>query len=59
MAKPLEVIVKKDFFIELRLPYAAVRGEQLEVKAILYNYSPGPATVSLGHSSKPTAPHLY
>ncbi|KAE8300817.1 Complement C3 Complement C3 beta chain Complement C3 alpha chain [Larimichthys crocea] len=45
VAKPLEVIVKKDFFIELRLPYAAVRGEQLEVKAILYNYSPGPATV--------------
>ncbi|XP_019117290.2 complement C3-like isoform X2 [Larimichthys crocea] len=45
VAKPLEVIVKKDFFIELRLPYAAVRGEQLEVKAILYNYSPDPATV--------------
>ncbi|KAG8015205.1 Complement C3 [Nibea albiflora] len=45
VAKPLEVIVKKDFFIELKLPYAAVRGEQLQVKAILYNYSPDPATV--------------
>uniref|UniRef100_A0A7N8XUY0 Complement C3 n=1 Tax=Mastacembelus armatus TaxID=205130 RepID=A0A7N8XUY0_9TELE len=37
---PLEVIVRKDFFIDLRLPYSAVRGEQLEIKAILHNYSP-------------------
>ncbi|XP_033985455.1 complement C3-like [Trematomus bernacchii] len=42
---PLEVIVRKQFFIDLRLPYSAVRGEQLEVKAILHNYSPDPATV--------------
>ncbi|KAK1885951.1 Complement C3 [Dissostichus eleginoides] len=42
---PLEVIVRKDFFIDLRLPYYAVWGEQLEVKAILHNYSPDPATV--------------
>ncbi|XP_033961667.1 complement C3-like [Pseudochaenichthys georgianus] len=42
---PLEVIVRKDFFIDLRVPYSAVRGEQLEVKAILHNYSPDPATV--------------
>nr|AHF81487.1 complement component pro-C3-1 [Trematomus bernacchii] len=42
---PLEVIVRKEFFIDLRLPYSAVRGEQLEVKAILHNYSPDPAIV--------------
>ncbi|KAK5899739.1 hypothetical protein CesoFtcFv8_009183, partial [Champsocephalus esox] len=42
---PLEVIVRKEFFIDLRVPYSAVRGEQLEVKAILHNYSPDPATV--------------
>ncbi|KAF3833602.1 hypothetical protein F7725_024806 [Dissostichus mawsoni] len=42
---PLEVIVQKEFFIDLRLPYSAVLGEQLEVKAILRNYSPNPATV--------------
>ncbi|KAJ4948967.1 hypothetical protein JOQ06_020487 [Pogonophryne albipinna] len=41
----LEVIVQKKFFIDLRLPYSAVRGEQLEVKAILHNYSDDPATV--------------
>ncbi|KAK9519701.1 hypothetical protein VZT92_022411 [Zoarces viviparus] len=42
---PLEVIVRKEFFIDLKLPYSAVRGEQLEVKAILHNYSPDFATV--------------
>ncbi|KAG7491363.1 hypothetical protein MATL_G00002900 [Megalops atlanticus] len=30
--------VMKDFLIDLKLPYAAVRNEQLEVKAVLYNY---------------------
>ena len=47
VAEPLEVIVKKDFFIDLKLPYSAVRREQLEIKAILHNYSPDPITVSL------------
>ncbi|KAM7009820.1 complement C3-like [Tautogolabrus adspersus] len=45
VGEPFEVIVRKDFFIDLRLPYSAVRGEQLEVKAILHNYSPDVATV--------------
>uniref|UniRef100_UPI003AAF2771 complement C3-like n=1 Tax=Centroberyx gerrardi TaxID=166262 RepID=UPI003AAF2771 len=45
VADPLEVIVRKEFFIDLRLPYSAVRGEQLEVKAILHNYSPEAVTV--------------
>ncbi|KAI4800332.1 hypothetical protein KUCAC02_013324 [Chaenocephalus aceratus] len=41
----LEVIVRKKFFIDLRLPYSAVQGEQLEVKAILHNYSDDILTV--------------
>nr|XP_046263023.1 complement C3-like [Scatophagus argus] len=45
VGNPLEVIVRKEFFIDLRLPYSAVRGEQIEIKAILHNYSPDPATV--------------
>ncbi|KAM3864598.1 complement C3-like [Diretmus argenteus] len=45
VADPFEVIVRKDFFIDLRLPYSAVRGEQLEIKAILHNYSPDYITV--------------
>ncbi|XP_075944184.1 complement C3-like [Anarhichas minor] len=42
---PLEVIARKEFFVDLKLPYSAVRGEQLEVTAILHNYSPNLATV--------------
>ncbi|XP_027139127.1 complement C3-like isoform X1 [Larimichthys crocea] len=45
VGKSLEVIVRKEFFIDLRLPYSAVQGEQLEVKAILHNYSPDEITV--------------
>ncbi|XP_034045025.1 complement C3a.1 [Thalassophryne amazonica] len=45
VADPLEVIVRKEFFIDLKLPYSAVRGEQVEVKAVLHNYSPEPVTV--------------
>ncbi|XP_035515480.1 complement C3-like [Morone saxatilis] len=33
VGNPLEVIVRKDFFIDLRLPYSAVRGEQIEIKS--------------------------
>lgn len=46
IAEPLEVIVRKDFFLDVKLPYFAVRGEQLEIKVLIYNYSPDPATVS-------------
>ncbi|TDH11164.1 hypothetical protein EPR50_G00057830 [Perca flavescens] len=45
VGEPLEVVVQKPFFIDLRLPYSAVRGEQLEIKAILHNYTPDPITV--------------
>ncbi|XP_036067509.1 complement C3 isoform X2 [Oryzias melastigma] len=47
VGEPLEVIVRKDFFIDLRLPYSAVRGEQLEIKAILHNYRPEIITVRI------------
>uniref|UniRef100_A0A671YFA6 NTR domain-containing protein n=1 Tax=Sparus aurata TaxID=8175 RepID=A0A671YFA6_SPAAU len=47
VGEPLEVIVRKEFFIDLRLPYSAVRGEQIEIKAILHNYSPDPVRVDL------------
>ncbi|XP_038850139.1 complement C3-like [Salvelinus namaycush] len=45
VADPFEMIVLKEFFIDLKLPYRAVRNEQLEVKAILHNYSEDPITV--------------
>ncbi|XP_051801544.1 complement C3-like [Acanthochromis polyacanthus] len=45
VADPLEIVVRKKFFIDLRLPYSAVRGEQLEIKAVLHNYTPRRITV--------------
>uniref|UniRef100_A0A8D0D917 Anaphylatoxin-like domain-containing protein n=1 Tax=Sander lucioperca TaxID=283035 RepID=A0A8D0D917_SANLU len=52
VGEPLEVIVRKAFFIDLRLPHSAVRGEQLEIKAILHNYTPNPVTVRVDLSEE-------
>ncbi|XP_069783441.1 complement C3-like [Narcine bancroftii] len=38
IAQPYEITVLKDFFIDLQLPYSAVRNEQVEIRAVLYNY---------------------
>ncbi|KAK9981656.1 hypothetical protein ABG768_001180, partial [Culter alburnus] len=38
VAEPEEIVVFKNFFIDLKIPYSAVRGEQLEIKAIIHNY---------------------
>ncbi|NWH43708.1 VCO31 factor, partial [Fregata magnificens] len=38
VADPYEITVMKEFFIDLRLPYSVVRNEQVEIRAILYNY---------------------
>ncbi|XP_029941620.1 complement C3-like [Salarias fasciatus] len=45
VGEPLEVIVRKEFFIDLSLPFSAVRGEPLEIQAILHNYTPDTITV--------------
>lgn len=45
VAKPYEMLVKKSFFIDLRLPYSVVRNEQVEIRAILYSYLPGKVEV--------------
>ncbi|XP_073478918.1 venom factor-like isoform X2 [Aquarana catesbeiana] len=39
IAKPYEIQVMKDFFIDLKLPYSVVRNEQVEIRAILFNYA--------------------
>ncbi|KAH1175925.1 hypothetical protein KIL84_020659 [Mauremys mutica] len=38
VADPYKITVMKDFFIDLWLPYSVVRNEQVEIRAILYNY---------------------
>lgn len=47
VSEPLTLIVWKNFFLDLKLPYSAVRNEQMEIKAILHNYMEDPITVSL------------
>ncbi|XP_067258630.1 complement C3-like [Chanodichthys erythropterus] len=39
VAEPEEIVVFKPFFIDLKMPYSAVRSEQLEIKAIIHNYT--------------------
>uniref|UniRef100_A0A674BSU2 Complement C3-like n=1 Tax=Salmo trutta TaxID=8032 RepID=A0A674BSU2_SALTR len=45
VSEPLTLIVWKNFFLDLKLPYSAVRNEQLEIKAILHNYRETAITV--------------
>lgn len=45
VADPYEITVMKDFFIDLRLPYSVVRNEQVEIRAVLYNYGDAEITV--------------
>ncbi|XP_029442264.1 A.superbus venom factor 1-like [Rhinatrema bivittatum] len=39
VADPYEITVLKTFFIDLRVPYSVVRNEQVEIRAVLYNYA--------------------
>ncbi|XP_030052950.1 complement C3 isoform X2 [Microcaecilia unicolor] len=38
VSKPYKLMVAKDFFVDLRLPYSVVRNEQVQIRAVLYNY---------------------
>ncbi|KAM4675350.1 A.superbus venom factor 1-like [Discoglossus pictus] len=45
VAPPYELMARKHFFIDLRLPYSVVRNEQVEIKAVLHSYAPIPIKV--------------
>ncbi|RXN21008.1 complement C3-like protein [Labeo rohita] len=47
VADPYEITVRKDFFIDLKMPYSVVHNEQLEIKAVLHNYGDEKLTVSV------------
>ena len=38
VARPSNVTVFKEYFLQLDMPYSVVNGEQVEIKATLYNY---------------------
>ncbi|NXU49474.1 CO4 protein, partial [Turnix velox] len=47
IADPHTFAVFKDFFVSLRLPYSVRRHEQLEIKAVIYNYLPNDLQVKV------------
>uniref|UniRef100_A0A8C3KQZ8 C4a anaphylatoxin n=1 Tax=Calidris pygmaea TaxID=425635 RepID=A0A8C3KQZ8_9CHAR len=47
IADPHTFAVFKDFFVSLRLPYSVRRHEQLEIKAVVYNYLPSDLQVTV------------
>ncbi|XP_072005891.1 complement C3-like [Engystomops pustulosus] len=53
VAKPYEIQTVKDFFIDLKLPYSVARNEQVEIRAILYNYKDMDLKVRISLSHNP------
>ncbi|XP_069804276.1 venom factor-like [Dendropsophus ebraccatus] len=53
VSKPYEIQVFKDFFIDLKLPYSVVRNEQVEIRAVLYNYGRSKIKVRVELSHNP------
>ncbi|NXF93793.1 CO4 protein, partial [Eubucco bourcierii] len=47
IAEPHTFAVFKDFFVSLRLPNSVRRQEQLEIKAVIYNYLPNDLQVTV------------
>ncbi|XP_063189318.1 complement C4-like isoform X1 [Chroicocephalus ridibundus] len=47
VADPHTFAVFKDFFVSLRLPYSVRRHEQVEIKAVVYNYLPNDLQVTV------------
>ncbi|KAI1886650.1 hypothetical protein AGOR_G00197990 [Albula goreensis] len=39
VAQPYNIKSKRNFFVDLRLPHSVARNEQVEIKAVLHNYS--------------------
>ncbi|KAF7689271.1 hypothetical protein HF521_012624 [Silurus meridionalis] len=42
VANPYELMVRKDFFIDLKLPYSASVNEQIEIKVVIHNFNTNP-----------------
>ena len=47
LATPLSIVVKRDFFISLNMPYSVKRGEQVSLLATVFNYYADEIRVSL------------
>nr|KAF6349208.1 hypothetical protein mMyoMyo1_011763 [Myotis myotis] len=38
VSEPFEMTVRKQFFVDLKLPFSVVRNEQVQIQAVLYNF---------------------
>ena len=38
LATPLRILSKKDYFVQLKMPYSVKRGEQVSLLATVFNY---------------------
>ncbi|XP_074059430.1 venom factor-like [Macrotis lagotis] len=47
ISEPLEIIARKSFFVDLKLPFSVVRNEQVQIQAVLHNYLKRPVRVSV------------
>ncbi|XP_069623416.1 complement C3-like [Ranitomeya imitator] len=53
VAQPYEIQAVKNFFIDLKLPYSVARNEQVEIRAIIYNYEGKDLKVRISLSHNP------
>ncbi|XP_073510484.1 complement C3-like [Phyllobates terribilis] len=53
VAQPYEIQAVKNFFIDLKLPYSVARNEQVEIRAIIYNYESRDLKVRISLSYNP------
>ncbi|KAM4039672.1 venom factor-like isoform 2-T2 [Anomaloglossus baeobatrachus] len=53
VAQPYEIQTVKDFFIDLKMPYSVARNEQVEIRAIIFNYMGKDAKVRISLSYNP------
>ncbi|XP_016045038.1 complement C3 [Erinaceus europaeus] len=64
VSEPFELTVRKDFFVDLKLPSSIIRNEQVQIQAVLYNFRDRgfkvrvefPYKEALCSASKPEAP---
>lgn len=38
VSDPFELVVRKSFFVDIKLPFSVLRNEQVQIQAVLYNF---------------------
>ncbi|KAM3936536.1 complement C3-like [Leptodactylus fuscus] len=43
VSEPYQLTTFKEFFIDLRMPYSVIKNEQVQIRAVIHNYTPSQA----------------